>query len=40
MMQDLAKLATSENENGDKISNKELKSIIKDIFKTEQKNKR
>ena len=36
MMQDLAKLATSENENGQKISNKELKLIIKDIFKSEQ----
>ena len=36
MMQDLAKLATSENESGDKISNKELKLIIKGIFKTEQ----
>ena len=36
MMQDLAKLATSENEKGKKISNKELKIIIKDIFKTEQ----
>ena len=36
MMQDLAKLATSENENGQKISTKELKLIIKDIFKSEQ----
>ena len=36
MMQDLAKLATSENEHGQKISNKELKLIIKDIFKSEQ----
>ena len=36
MMQDLAKLATSEKENGKKISNKELKLIIKHIFKTEQ----
>ena len=36
MMQDLAKLTTSENESGDKISNKELKLIIKGIFKTEQ----
>ena len=33
MMQDLAKLATSENEKGKKISNKELKIIIKDILK-------
>ena len=36
MMQDLAKLATSDNKNGQQISNKELKSIIKEIFKTEQ----
>ena len=36
MMQDLAKLATSENENGQKISTKELKLVIKDIFKSEQ----
>ena len=36
MMQDLAKLATSENKNGKQISNKDLKSIIKEIFKTEQ----
>ena len=40
MMQDLAKLATSENEKGKKISNNELKIIIKDIFKTEQRPER
>ena len=36
MMQRFTKLATSEKENGKKISNKELKLIIKHIFKTEQ----
>ena len=40
MMQDLAKLATAENEKGEKISNNELKLIIKDIFKTEQRPER
>ena len=40
MMQDLAKLATSENEKGKKISNKELKIIIKIFLKLnkDQKN--
>ena len=37
IMVNLAKLATNKNEKGKKISDSELKSIIKDIFKTEQK---
>ncbi|MAZ46520.1 MAG: hypothetical protein CMM98_02960, partial [Rickettsiales bacterium] len=37
IMINLAKLATNKNEKGKKISDSELKSIIKDIFKTEQK---
>ena len=37
IMLNLAKLATNHDEKGKKISDKELKSIIKDIFKTEQK---
>ena len=37
IMVNLAKLATNKNEKGKKISDSELKSIIKDIFKTETK---
>ena len=37
IMLNLAKLATKHDEKGKKISDKELKLIIKDIFKTEQK---
>ena len=37
IMVNLAKLATNKNERGKKIGDSELKSIIKDIFKTEQK---
>ena len=40
MMSDLATLASKENENGKKIKNSELKLIIKDIFKTEQRPER
>ena len=37
IMINLARLATNKNEKGKKISDSELKLIIKDIFKTEQK---